>query len=260
MATSLTYTRKDYDARDAQTRRAAVEILAILFEYIQPDSVVDFGCGVGTWLSVCQEHGVREIRGLDGPWVPADRLTIPPAAFQPADLANPIELDRTFDLAISLEVAEHLPEQSAESFVRSLTIAAPHVLFSAAIPLQTGNGHINEQWQDYWAELFLQQDYVAIDLIRPRIWNRQLPVHYRQNILFYAKRSHISPGTLLFHAWKNTNEGQLRVVHPEVYMFKHQLLAAKADGRMPVSGREAAAALCRSLKRRLARVIGLSKL
>jgi hypothetical protein len=61
---------------------------------------------------------------------------------------------RTFDLAICLEVAEHLPPEAAEGFIDSLTRLAPVVLFSAAITFQVGNQHLNGQWPDYWATLF----------------------------------------------------------------------------------------------------------
>ena len=63
-------------------------------------------------------------------------------------------LERKFDLAISLEVAEHLKSSSSEDFVQSLTTLAPMILFSAAIPHQGGLHHINEQWLEYWGDLF----------------------------------------------------------------------------------------------------------
>ena len=31
-------------------------------------SVVDFGCGLGTWLRAFREQGVKEILGLEGEW------------------------------------------------------------------------------------------------------------------------------------------------------------------------------------------------
>jgi hypothetical protein len=83
-----------------------------------------------------------------------------------------VELDRKYDLAICLEVAEHLPVSSAGTLVDSITRASDLILFSAAIPLQTGTHHINEQWQDYWAALFDQRGFVASDIVRPAIWGR----------------------------------------------------------------------------------------
>lgn len=61
---------------------------------------------------------------------------IPKGCFRAADLSQPFQLAEFFDLAICLEVAEHLPKQSAPGFIQSLVRLAPVVLFSAAIQLQ----------------------------------------------------------------------------------------------------------------------------
>ena len=59
-------------------------------------------------------------------------------------------MNRKFDLVLSLEVAEHLPSECAEAFVESLVNLGPVILFSAAIPYQGGENHVNEQWPEYW--------------------------------------------------------------------------------------------------------------
>ena len=90
-------------------------------------------------------------------------------------------------MAISLEVAEHLPETAAAGFVASLCRHADVVLFSAAIPAQGGDNHINEQWQSYWAKLFAQEGFEVFDLVRPRFWSEgRIPFWYRQNMLLYV--------------------------------------------------------------------------
>ena len=136
-----------------------------------------------------QEKGVPEILGLDGSWVDHDLLVIPRACFKQVDLSRSvIKLPQRYDLAISLEVAEHLPPDRAGEFVSSLTKLSDYVLFSAAIPFQGGSNHVNEQWQHYWVELFCAMDYVVHDFIRPKIWNdSQIPFWYRQNILLFSK-------------------------------------------------------------------------
>ena len=99
-----------------------------------------------------------------------------------------LKLNDAFDLAISMEVAEHLPERCAEPFVESLTRLADVVLFSAAVPFQGGIGHVNEQWGSYWVALFRNRGYTAVDIIRKRIWNDdQIPYWYRQNTLLFVK-------------------------------------------------------------------------
>ena len=124
-------------------------------------SAVDVGCGVGTWLSVLRERGVDTVRGFDGAWVRADLPTIPRESFIAVDLTERIPKSDRFDLAISVEVAEHLRRLAAETFVDSLVDLSDFVLFSAAIPHQGGKHHLNERWQDYWAGLFWARGYAV---------------------------------------------------------------------------------------------------
>jgi hypothetical protein len=178
-----------YSARREMTVRSARRILGIVAEYVPFTSVADFGCGSGTWLSVARaDFGATFTFGLEGPWMTADKLDDQQIEFQPGDLERKAEVPRRVDLAISLEVAEHLTPQRAASFVDDLCNTAPCVLFGAAIPGQNGVGHINEQWQSYWADLFRERGYEAFDLIRPAVWDDdQLPFWYRQNCLLYVR-------------------------------------------------------------------------
>src|SRR5256885_16721965 len=171
----------------ASAQESAREILPLVLELVNPASVIDIGCGTGKWLAIAHELGVREILGIDGPWVKA-QLAIPPGMFVEHDLSTPLKLDRRFDLALSLEVAEHLSASAARGFVRSLSDAADVVLFSAAIPGQGGRRHVNEQWPAYWAELFHEQSYECYDYLRPRIWsNPRVAWHYAQNSMIFAR-------------------------------------------------------------------------
>lgn len=186
---NVAYDDKFYREMDKFTANGARAVLPILKEVLpQLRSAVDVGCGVGTWLSVLRELGVDEVLGLDGPWVEKRYLRIPEDCFIECDLTNEVQLDRRFDLAISCEVAEHLPEDSAKGFVNSLCRLSDFVLFSAAIPHQGGVNHINEQWPTYWLSMFEAQGYVALDVVRKRIWNDSaIAGHYRQNILLFVK-------------------------------------------------------------------------
>jgi hypothetical protein len=133
--------------------------------------VVDVGCGLGAWLAVFSEHGVRDVVGIDGPWINPTTLEIDAADFQVADLREPLELGRRFELALCLEVAQLLDPTLAKQLVRSLTALSDTVVFSAAIPAQGGLGHVNEQWPRYWADLFAERSYIATDPFRPHIWD-----------------------------------------------------------------------------------------
>jgi SAM-dependent methyltransferase len=170
-------------------------VVPLLLELFPSASVVDFGCGNGAWLKGFSEHGIQDYLGLDGDYVPRDLLEIPVERFRAIDLRAVRPLERRFDLAFSLEVAEHLPEANARSLVDALVHAAPVVMFSAAVPGQGGTDHINEQWQSYWCEMFATHGYVAVDCLRPRV-HRDLRVEwwYRQNTLVYCEPSKVPAG------------------------------------------------------------------
>lgn len=206
---SRSYNAKFYRELEA-TRDSAREMLPLVFEYIKPASLADIGCGAGHWLAQAIERGVTDVLGVDGEWALKAKLQIPREKFRVHDLTKPLKLERKFDLAISLEVAEHLPVSQAESFVRTLCDAADVVLFSAAIPGQGGRHHVNEQWPAYWARLFAEQGLGCYDVLRPQIWNNEKVLwYYAQNCFLYAR-----PGLLKNCA--STAE-PLALVHPRLW-------------------------------------------
>lgn len=215
------YRQNFYTNRHRKTAYSAQTILALVLDALpQVHSVVDFGCGVGTWLSVLKERGISKIRGLDGPWVDQNLLEIPKEDFRNANFEELIVLEERFDLAITLEVAEHVSKESARIFVESLVSASDFVLFSAAIPFQGGEGHVNEQWPEYWVELFAAKGYDTFDFVRREIWNdNKIPFWYRQNILLFAKRE-ACEGSILASSNKYEYSLPLAVVHPDMYLSR----------------------------------------
>jgi SAM-dependent methyltransferase len=172
--------------------RSARTVVPIVAGALPIASVADFGCGHGAWLSIWQETGA-EIVGLDGPYVDRTRLLIPASAFRPADLAAPLDLGRRFDLVQSLETAEHLPPSAAQQFVRTLVHHADHVLFSAAVPGQGGEHHVNEQKLEFWRALFAAEGYRPVDIIRPAVrGNPAVQRWYRCNTILYVNLAGLS--------------------------------------------------------------------
>jgi SAM-dependent methyltransferase len=209
------YDRAFYAGQSGRSLASARHVVPLVNALLAPRVVLDVGCGLGTWLAAFSEAGVAEVLGLDGDYVDPAALRIARDRFVAADLRDPPPLDRGFDLAISLEVAEHLPAEHASAFVRYLGAAAPAVLFSAAIPGQGGRDHINEQWQDYWRAKFAEIGYAAVDAIRPRIWGcPEVAVWYQQNTILYC-----APGLLRERpALQAVPEGvSLNLVHPDLY-------------------------------------------
>lgn len=189
IATPLSqYGRQFYEKQKEGSRSSAMAILPILFDIIRtPKSVIDVGCGVGTWLSACMEFGVKNIVGVDGPWVDQAQLQIPIQNFHQFDLSKEFVIPGKYDLAISFETAEHLSSRIAPSFVNSLTQLSNVVLFSAAIPGQGGESHVNEQWPSFWGELFKAKGFCMLDPLRKKIWNdERVEWWYQQNMFLYV--------------------------------------------------------------------------
>lgn len=212
------YSEQFYKSRNSDTQKSAELILEYLFKFLQPNSMVDFGCGVGTWLNVGKELGVKEILGIEGYWLNIKHLVIPEDSFIHKDLSQKIDLFRKFDLAISLEVAEHLEEQYASIFIENLTETSDVVLFSAAIPGQRGSGHVNEQWPEYWINKFKERDYLPIDVIRPEIWrNEEIKTWYRQNTILFVKREELEKLPVL-QKFFDPLKSNWALVHPSTFM------------------------------------------
>lgn len=187
--TASLYPAGFYENRRAHTAHAARRLLSVLPPGLTRSSVADIGCGTGTWLAAALADGAETVFGIEGDWVTSAMLDDARIEFAPQDLEQRFSGPRV-DLALSLEVAEHLSPQRAESFVADLVALAPAVLFSAAIPGQGGVGHRNEQWQSWWARLFAAHGYLAYDVVRPAIWSdNDIPAWYRQNAVLYLDAS-----------------------------------------------------------------------
>ncbi|WP_457105991.1 methyltransferase domain-containing protein [Methylobacterium sp. P5_C11] len=203
-----------------KTRISAEVTLSILLDIFHPESMLDVGCGDGIWLQKAGDLGFAEFNGVDGPWTDMDKLLISEQNITILDLEQSFNLDRRFDVAISLEVAEHISSESSEKMVENLVRHSDVVLFGAAIPYQGGFRHINEMWQSWWASKFAERGYQCFDVIRPQIWNRN-DVHYwyKQNALVYVnvERKDYSESFERYATDKSLIGWPLDIVHPEKY-------------------------------------------
>jgi SAM-dependent methyltransferase len=213
--TSAEYSRQFFTGQRVGSDRSAQRVVGIVMDLISPSSVVDVGCGVGAWLAAFRKAGVDDVLGLDGEYVPRDMLQIEPERFMAANLQDPPKLDRRFDLAISLEVGEHLPDEASDRLVGTLCDCAPVVMFSAATPLQGGTGHVNERPLSYWAEKFAARGHKPIDAVRPLIWDDEnVKFWYRQNTMLYASADALAANARLRTIAERTETRMLNVIHP----------------------------------------------
>lgn len=231
------YPERFFSAETAPSSRSAERVVPVLQTLYAPTSVLDVGCGRGHWLAVFRGRGVTDVLGLDGSYVPVERLAVPATSFRAVDLEHPPALDRRFDLALCLEVGEHLPADAAHRLVDLLVLASDTVVFSAAVPGQGGQHHVNEQWQSYWAGLFRQHGYEPLDDVRRALWDDvDVQPYYLQNCLTYVPA-----------AVAGRQVDLVDVVHPR--LFLESCHAAHMSPRALV--RALPSSLSRTVRRRL---------
>jgi hypothetical protein len=181
------YSGDFYSYIDAGSRRSARVVAGLLFGEMQIASLLDVGAGHGAWAAEWLKAGVKNVLAIDGDYVRADQLAIPERTFRAHDLATPLDLKERFDLVQSLEVAEHLPAAKADLFVDNLTRHGDVILFSAAVPHQGGEHHVNEQPPEYWRKKFAARNYRVFDFVRPLLAGRgEVMPWYRFNSFIYA--------------------------------------------------------------------------
>lgn len=193
-------------------------VIPYVIERLKCKTVIDFGCGVGQCLNnVKRCNGIEKVMGLDGQWV-EKHLEIAQEEFYDCDLTQDIDLKEKYDLAISLEVAEHLPRKSAKTFIRNLVKHSNVILFSAAIPHQGGTYHVNEQYPSYWRKIFAAFDFSMCDCLRSHFWDdEKIEAFYRQNTFIYC-RNDMQYEILE----KLTFEGKnIDVIHPYYWEIKN---------------------------------------
>ncbi len=199
-------------------------IVPHLINLFNPKSVIDVGCGIGTFLYVFQENGIENVLGVDGGWVDSSKLHISERFFLERDLEKKLNLNKRFDLALSLEVAEHLKQNVADVFVESLVSLSNIIIFAAAIPKQGGQNHINEQYPKYWQEKFLKHNFHFYDIFRECYWqNKNVPWWYKQNMFLIGHESVSFPDRI---KEKKLNGPARMYIHPELYEFHMNRLEA----------------------------------
>lgn len=188
------------------------EILPYLIQIFKPQSILDVGCGTGTWLKSALALGITDIKGIDGAYIDEGKLEIDRSNFQAFDLRNAIDLNRKFSLVLCLEVAEHLEEKYADVIVENLIRHADTIVFSAALPCQGGQNHVNEQPFEYWIAKFYKHNYYPLDIVRQKFWNNpKVDWWYKQNIFVFTRNEEQ-------RAKYGSQEPINTYIHPELFI------------------------------------------
>ncbi|MCW5631953.1 MAG: class I SAM-dependent methyltransferase [Rubrivivax sp.] len=223
---------------------AAAVLVPLLLDAVRPASVLDVGCGVGSFMRAFQRAGVHDVLGVDAPAFADSLLVVEPNLVQRCDVSKPLDLGRRFDLALCLEVGGYFPEHDV--LVASLVRHAPVIAFSAAIPDQDMINQRYGAYPSHWAPLFAKHGYEAVDALRGLIWtDERLPFWFRQNLLLFAEQATAERLRLA------AGPAPLDIVHPKLY----EMLAGTGEsGSFKLGlvrlGRVAAAKLRRRLTRR----------
>lgn len=224
---SIFYSKSFYQRDYLRTQLSAQAVTTLVWQGLsrgseQLGSVIDIGCGRGVWLDEFSKRGVEQVKGRDGPWVMKANPLVASDNFEPTDLSKPFSENRKYDLAMTLEVAEHLGQGNADAFVASLAGLSDTIMFSAAIGGQGGQHHVNEQPLSYWVAKFASHGFRMIDAIRPHVWsNSDVCWWYRQNIVFFVKES--SPFLPGLEALRASAPPIIDLAHPQGFSEKARL-------------------------------------
>lgn len=200
-----TYTIDFYESVNQRASETAKLVFEILNNYVRVESIVDAGCGSGAWIRTALEEGFEKAYGLDltssidlinknpdfKAQLDSGRIKLIERDF----VSNPISEFPKADLAVCLEVLEHLPPSTADSLVSRLTEASDFVIFSAAQPGQGGTYHINEQELRYWVDQFAKYDFEPFDPFREILsQSKFVPRFYSLNMLLMVSKVALSTG------------------------------------------------------------------
>ena len=185
------YDREFFDFVEGSAGRSARPFLnsfvQVAFGGAPPTSVLDVGCASGVWLAEWSHIGVKEVVGVDKDYVPRSKLAIPAGAFRAVDISQPFDLRQHFDLVLCLEVAEHIPDAHSDTLIDNLCRHGDLIMFSAAIPGQGGEFHVNEQPYEYWRAKFAVRGYAVFDCARrPVAGLKEIEPWYRFNTFLFA--------------------------------------------------------------------------
>lgn len=148
------YSEDFFDSNQEEGLSMTVWSVPLFQEVFKFKSLMDVGCATGHYLKTCIDAGITDVLGLEGSPEAMKKLMVDKKYVVMHDFRDPYTFDRKWDLAISIEVAEHIDGIYSDNYVKILTDSSDTVLITAAPPGQGGTAHVNEQPQEWWIAKF----------------------------------------------------------------------------------------------------------
>jgi len=152
-------------------------------------NIIDIGCGNGSYVKKFLDSNFECI-GYDGNPITPE---ITDGLCKVMDLSKPTNLGK-YDLAISLEVGEHIPKQYEQIFIDNVCSSSNNIIISWAVEGQGGYGHVNCQNNDYIIAEFNRRGYRYDENISKKLReNSTLPWFVNTLMYFEYKNGLIIP-------------------------------------------------------------------
>ena len=189
------YNQKFFAKRKSLEWRVPIMCEAVTDAYPDTKSLIDFGCGNADLVRGFLSRGIQAY-GIEGtrnctpyiqlPYIDDEKEHL--SVFNRVmihDLRTPIHeyfdgkyyphptINIKTDLAICLEVAEHLEEEYANELILNIINVSDNVIFTAASPSQLGHYHVNLRPLRWWIEYFesynYEFDYMSYHIMRHKL-------------------------------------------------------------------------------------------
>lgn len=138
-------------------------------EHYHPQTVLDAGCAMGLLVEALRDLGV-EAYGVDLSEYAISQVREDIRPYCAAgSLADPLPdcLPRRYDLVVSMEVLEHIPEEEGKKAVANLCAITDQVLFCSSPDDTEEPTHVNLHEPSYWCGLFAEQGFFAAGEVKP---------------------------------------------------------------------------------------------
>lgn len=183
-----TYDKEFYDKHECYYKKAIPHFTQYMLDNFEFESICDIGCGTGEFLSSLQ--GTKDVLGIDFSVGASQCLVLDKDKYLDADVTKPLNLNRTFDIVMSLEVFEHIFPELEQAYLDNIDALQPkHIIMSCAPPGQWGRHHVNPKDATYVIEALARRGY-ELDVERTEKFRKikKLASFYRKNTNVFRKK------------------------------------------------------------------------